>query len=146
MRETLYSWFPWLDFFDGYWKIIGIISIIFFIISIATLPWLASQIPQDYFMPEARMQRKQQNIVTRLIVMIFRNIAGIILLLMGMVMLIGPGQGLITIIVAIMLLDFPGKFRLERWLISRPGILKAINWLRNKKGRVPLQVPETTES
>jgi hypothetical protein len=49
-----------------------------------------------------------------------------------------PGQGLLTILIGVMLLDFPGKRRLERWLLRRRGVLAAINKVRARYGRPPL--------
>ena len=39
---------------------------------------------------------------------------------------------------AITLLDFPGKFRLQRWVLSRRGVLDSINWVRKRRGKDPL--------
>jgi hypothetical protein len=55
-------------------------------------------------------------------------------------MLILPGQGLFTIIIGLMLSNYPGKYALEKKLISTPSILKSINWLRKKSNKPPLIV------
>jgi hypothetical protein len=34
-----------------------------------------------------------------------------------------------------MLMNFPGKYRFERWLISRGPLLKIVNRFRQKHGR-----------
>jgi len=49
-----------------------------------------------------------------------------------------PGQGILTILIGVMLLNFPGKRRLERWLVSRPRVLPVINGLRARFGKPPL--------
>jgi hypothetical protein len=51
-----------------------------------------------------------------------------------------PGQGLLTILIALILLDFPGKRSLERRIIARPKVLRAVNGLRTKAGRPPLHL------
>ena len=56
-------------------------------------------------------------------------------------MLFVPGQGLLTIIVGLTVMNYPGKFRLERWLVMRPRVLPALNWLRKRYGHPPLQDP-----
>ena len=56
-------------------------------------------------------------------------------------MLVLPGQGLLTIFVALVLLDFPGKLRLERWLIRKPAVRRPIDWIRAKAGREPIRPP-----
>ena len=49
-----------------------------------------------------------------------------------------PGQGLLTILIGLMLIDFPGKHRLERTIISRPKILRTVNRLRARYDKRPL--------
>ncbi len=49
-----------------------------------------------------------------------------------------PGQGLLTILLGVMLLDFPGKRRLEFKIISRPKVFRAINRLRARFDKPPL--------
>ncbi|HSK63236.1 MAG TPA: hypothetical protein VK893_05325 [Pyrinomonadaceae bacterium] len=71
-----------------------------------------------------------------------KNIAGILLVALGVVLSLPgvPGQGLLTILLGVMLLDFPGKDRLEQKLLSRPSIVNAINRLRGRFGKPPLQL------
>ena len=52
-----------------------------------------------------------------------------------------PGQGILTILMGVMLVDFPGKHAAERWLLTRRGVLTAINALRGKLGKPPLLTP-----
>jgi hypothetical protein len=49
-----------------------------------------------------------------------------------------PGQGLLTILLGIMLLDFPGKRGLEYKLVSKPKVRDAVNKLRRKFGKPDL--------
>ena len=58
----------------------------------------------------------------------------------GIAMLLLPGQGVLTILIGIMLLDFPGKRSLEFWIIRQRGVLKAANWIRRKSNHPPLEV------
>jgi hypothetical protein len=71
-----------------------------------------------------------------------KNIAGVLLVALGIVLSIPgvPGQGLLTILLGIMLLDFPGRDRLEHKLLSRPGIVNTINRLRKRFGKPPLEL------
>ncbi len=57
-------------------------------------------------------------------------------------MLALPGQGLLTIIVGLIFLDFPGKYRLERKIIGNHAIFSGINWIRDKAGKPPLILEE----
>jgi hypothetical protein len=69
-----------------------------------------------------------------------KNIAGILLVALGIVLSLPgvPGQGLLTVLLGIMLLDFPGRDRLEQKLLSKPSIVNAINRLRGRFGKPPL--------
>jgi hypothetical protein len=59
-------------------------------------------------------------------------------------MLVLPGQGLLTMLIGISLMDFPGKRAIERSIIGRPLILKSINRIRQRFGRPPLMVRRRT--
>ena len=74
--------------------------------------------------------------------LIAKNILGFVLIIAGIAMLVLPGQGLLTIVVGVVLMNFPGKFRLERWLAMRAPIWRSLNWLRRKARRPELQRPE----
>ncbi len=52
-------------------------------------------------------------------------------------MLFLPGQGLLTMLLGILFIDFPGKHRLEQKLIQHPKILRTINTFREKAGKPP---------
>ena len=71
-----------------------------------------------------------------------KNIGGLLLVALGVVLSLPgvPGQGLLTILLGVMLLDFPGKDRMEQKLLSRPSIQKAINGLRARFGKPPLEL------
>jgi hypothetical protein len=56
----------------------------------------------------------------------------------GILMLVLPGQGLLTILVGLMLSDYPGKFKLEKRIIKTNLVLKTINWYRTKSNIPPL--------
>lgn len=79
---------------------------------------------------------------SRVLHAIGRNVGGAILILLGIAMSLPgiPGQGFLTIIIGITLLDIPGKRRLERRLISRPRILHVINGMRARFSRKPLEL------
>jgi hypothetical protein len=80
--------------------------------------------------------------VIRFLILIIKNIFGMVLLLAGISMLVLPGQGILTIMMGLVLLNFPGKRRFERWLIRKQSILRALNWLRRRAGHAPLLEPE----
>ncbi|MDA8786738.1 hypothetical protein N9N19_04270 [Porticoccaceae bacterium] len=118
----------------------GVGSAIVFAISLLTLPWLVAQIPDDYFVPKKRRptQWKTRQPLIRLIILIGKNCLGYMLLLGGILMLFLPGQGLLTMVTGLLLIDYPGKFRLERKIVNTPAVLKSLNWLRAKAHKPPL--------
>jgi len=110
--------------------------------TLLVVPLLVARIPEDYFVRDrhALGTFPQRHWLISLIGHGLKNVLGVIITLMGIVMLFVPGQGVLTILIGVMLLDFPGKRRLELELIRRPSILKAVNWMRRKAGRSELLV------
>jgi hypothetical protein len=106
--------------------------------------WAIVQLPTDYFSRTSRrpLSTWEQHPVLRPIYLIAKNLLGFILIIAGIAMLILPGQGLLTIVVGIVLMNFPGKFRLERWLATREPIWRSLNWLRRKARQPELQRPD----
>jgi hypothetical protein len=76
----------------------------------------------------------------RLPARISKNILGALLAVLGIILALPgvPGQGLLTVLIGLVLLDLPGKRRLERQIVSRPRVLRAINRLRKRFGQAPL--------
>jgi hypothetical protein len=72
-----------------------------------------------------------------------RNVIGVVLVVLGVVMSVPgvPGQGLLTVLIGLMLVDFPGRRRLEKSLARRPGILATMNRIRARFGRPPVLPP-----
>jgi len=118
-------------------------TIITFIATLIAVPILVVRIPPDYFSWRKRHGKLWANHhpVVRAMLMIGKNALGFILVAAGIIMLVLPGQGIFTILIGIMLLNFPGKYRLERWIAARRPVLRSINWLRRRAGRAPL-VPD----
>lgn len=123
-----------------WWLAIG--SVVSFLGTLILVPFLVVRIPEDYFSHSRRHQPPwaNQHPVIRAILILLKNLVGIIFVLAGILMLVLPGQGLLTIVIGIIMIDFPGKYRMERWIISYQPILKSINWLRVRARRNPLIV------
>ena len=119
----------------------GISSIFIFLISIIGISWFVAQIPEDYFLPLKRQRSiwQEQKPILRFIVIIGKNIIGLSLIIGGLLMLVLPGQGLLTIVTGLLLVNYPGKYKLEQKLVSMPSIFKALNWIRFKAKKPPLQ-------
>jgi len=116
------------------------ISFVLLVLGGLTAPVIVARIPADYF---ARTDQAAGNSwsVARIVTRVVRSLLGIVLLVAGIAMLVLPGQGILTVLAALLLLEFPGKRRLELSLIRQPPILKTIQWLRRRAGREPLEIP-----
>lgn len=119
---------------------LGSISFLVFIFSLISIKWLVALIPSDYFIEDKRNKYQSSYPLTWLISIIIKNIVGYILIIGGILMLVLPGQGLFTIIIGLMLSNYPGKYFIERKFIALPSVLKTINWLRKKSNKPPLKV------
>jgi hypothetical protein len=121
------------------WWIAGA-SILTFLAFLVVVPLLAVRIPSDYF-AHGNFHKKlwaDHPLVLRMVLLIGKNLLGYVFVAAGIVMVVLPGQGILTILAGIMLLDFPGKYRLVRWIVGRPQVLRTLNWLRRRAGRPPL--------
>ncbi|HEU4479438.1 MAG TPA: hypothetical protein VFR80_13045, partial [Pyrinomonadaceae bacterium] len=65
---------------------------------------------------------------------------GVLLVILGVLLSLPgvPGQGILTILLGIMLLDFPGRRSLERRIVGWPKVFNAINKLRRRFDKPPL--------
>lgn len=111
-----------------------------FVVSLVVVPVLVVRLPADYFAHGRREKPPwgEAHPIVRGGMIAGKNLLGAVFVIVGLIMLLTPGQGLITVVIGIVLLDFPGKYRLERWAVSRRPVLGAMNWLRQKAGRPPL--------
>ncbi len=71
---------------------------------------------------------------------IAKNLFGVFLIILGILLSLPgvPGQGILTILLGLIMLDIPGKRPLEAKIIRRPTVLAAANNLRSRWGRPPL--------
>lgn len=121
---------------------IGALSVGTFVASVLGIPYFLARLPADYY---SRREQRRLGIEParrplRLAAVVLRNVFGATLLVLGAAMLVLPGQGLLTLLVALMLLDFPGKHRLERRILRTPGVLRVVNALRARAERPPLDL------
>ena len=114
-----------------------------FVLSLVSVGIVVIRIPRDDFASEhpPRLWTRQRPLV-RLLLHVLKNILGVILVALGVIMSLPgvPGQGILTVLIGAMLLDFPGKRCAERWLLRRRGVLKAINGVRARAGKPPLEI------
>lgn len=105
---------------------------------------ILARLPEDYFLDDERRTPARMWIryppSVRWLFLIAKNLLGGVFVLLGLVFLLTPGQGFLTILAGFLLMDFPGKFDIERWLIRRRQVKRSIDYLRRRAGRPPLKV------
>jgi len=124
---------------------IGILSLAAFVGTLIIIPILIVRIPANYFRRERQKPNpcdKNQHAAICFIGLVCKNLFGAIFVLAGVALLFLPGQGFITMLIGIMMLNFPGKFRLEQRIVQKPTVLHSINWIRTKAGRPALEIPK----
>jgi hypothetical protein len=122
--------------------VLAVASGVFFVLSLVGVPWFVARVPADYFSRRERAELglpAPKSTPLRIAVRVGKNLLGVFLLVAGLAMVVLPGQGLITIVVALLFLDFPGKRRLERRIIGARPVLRAINSLRKRAGQPPIE-------
>jgi hypothetical protein len=121
-----------------------VISVTSFLVTLIAVPVTLIRLSADYFIPDYQSRlssvSKVSHPVIRTLWELTKFVLGLTLVVVGILMLVLPGQGIITILIGIMLLRFPGKYRLQRWILGRERVLRSANWLRRKAGREPLRI------
>jgi len=139
--NSINSLILWFSDHPGVLIGLGASSILIFIISILGISWFVAQIPEDYFLSSKRKPSKwqEQKPILRLAVLFGKNIIGVSLIIGGLLMLVLPGQGLLTIVTGLLLINYPGKYKLEQKLVAIPSVFRALNWIRMKANKPPLK-------
>lgn len=127
------------DFFASITLRGALLSLLVFVLtfsaSLAIVSVVLVKLPATYF---KRSNNKKflanRPPIIRWLAIAGKNLLGFVLVVVGILLSLPgvPGQGMLTILLGVMLLDFPGRPRFEHWLVSRPKILHAINKLRHR--------------
>lgn len=113
-----------------------VVSIGTLVLSALLLPWLIARLPADYFArDDSGPLFQRHHPVVRLVLLTMKNVFGLVLVVVGVLMLVLPGQGILTIIAGLAMLDIPGRHRFIQRLASSEAVLGGLNWLRRKTGR-----------
>lgn len=136
-----------IEWVTGYWAALTwthiaigfVIFVASFTLSILMVAVVIVKIPANYFSSHYQQDfMPGSSWLARWGATIAKNLIGVILILAGIAMLIGPGQGVLTILIGLIMLDIPGKRPFEARIIGRPAVLAAANRLRAKYGKEPL--------
>jgi len=139
------------EFFNELWAsltlgkaLIGVgLFLISLLVSFVAIGIVMVKIPANYFsshyqhdfMPNSRW-------IVRWGAVVAKNILGVCLIALGIILSLPgvPGQGILTILLGLIMIDIPGKRPLEARIIKRPTVLSAINRLREKYDKPPLEL------
>jgi hypothetical protein len=114
--------------------------------SVVVAAALVVSLPSTYFVDGPTSGgRPERSLIVRWSVRVLKNVLGAFLVVAGTLMLFTPGQGVLTVLLGLLLLDLPGKRTLERKLVSLPRVQQALNRLRARFGRPPLVLEQKRE-
>lgn len=136
--SQLWASITWGQILLGVGLFLGSLALSFGAIAIVMV-----KIPKNYFSSHYKRDfLPGSSFVVRWGAVIAKNIFGVFLILLGLALSLPgvPGQGFLTILLGLIMLDIPGKRPLEARIIKRPAILSAINNLRARYSKPPLEL------
>lgn len=116
-------------------QLLALASLLMFFGSLVAVPWLIGRLPVDYFLSHWKQvdESRRRHPLAQVLIPVLRNLVGCVLLMAGVAMLLLPGQGLLTMVIGLCLMDFPGKRKVLDWLVGRAAIQQGLNWIRRKQ-------------
>lgn len=124
---------------------LGGASLLMFAGSLIAVPLVVVRLPKDYLRREHKLVREWPRCFS-LPFMVLKNAFGVLFFLSGLAMLILPGQGLLTLFIGMVMLDFPRKQILVRRILGYRRFLRVINRLRARFGKPELEQPPAQAS
>ena len=114
-------------------------SVFMFVGTLIAIPIILMRLPADYFYTRIpRPWMENHHPVLRVMGHIVKNLVGAVFLFAGLLMLFLPGQGVLTMLIGLSLVEFPGKRRLEAKIVGQSTVLSTINSMRAKFNKPPL--------
>ncbi|HEY2413097.1 MAG TPA: hypothetical protein VGI40_12685 [Pirellulaceae bacterium] len=111
-------------------------------LSLVAFMGLIIALPPTYFRDDRHLWIDRHPLL-RWLGILAKNLLGVAIIALGILLSLPgiPGQGLLTIAIGVMLVDFPGKHRLIQGFVGRPGVLAGLNRVRRAFKRPPLLGP-----
>ena len=129
------------DWISDYNQIIqwaGIVSVFLLFLSLFLLKYVILRLPEDYFITASSISKSPQKIIVR----VAKNAVGFLLTICGIILLFTPGQGMITILIGLCLIDLAIVNQFKKKIINNSQVQKALNWIRTKKSVKPFNFPK----
>jgi hypothetical protein len=120
--------------------LLATLSVVAFLISIIVLPLILIRLPADYFVTPPHIPERHP--VIGIILKLLKNAIGLLLLAIGFIMLFIPGQGILTMLFGLALMDFPGKWQLQGRIARAPRVHRSLDWLRQKTDQPLFILPD----
>jgi len=139
------------DWLDLLWQWLGdhaaltsvmlVVSIVVLIGSLWICHYILTTVPPDYFQGKHKPFEEWRESKPALwwTLMITKNLVGVLLIVVGLIMFVTPGQGILTLLFGVALVDMPGKHKLMRKIIERKSVLRVINRMRARANQPPLE-------
>lgn len=127
-----------------WWPQLLLASLTMAVLSVLLIPLLLVQLPADHFVAHPRSKPRHPLLMAS--IWLLRNLLAVLLLVAGILMLFLPGQGLLTMLLAVAFADLPGKQHVERALLRRPLIFQGANWIRKRYHRPPFIHPDAFDA
>lgn len=129
----------------GAWALlIFLLTVVFGIAATLVIFVVVARLPVDHFLED----RPRKYICQTLLQKIWwggKNTLGIALIVAGIIMIITPGPGFLSILIGLSLVDFRQKYALILVGLKRPSVRKSLNWMRKKANVPPLKFPSQCE-
>jgi hypothetical protein len=127
----------------------ALLSVVMFLGGSAVVTFVLVKLPANYFhSSHAREFLVERHPVLRAVGIVAKNVLGVVLVVLGVIMAVPgvPGPGVLSVLLGVMLLDFPGKRELETRIVSQPRVFSSINALRARFDKPPLILDERQET
>jgi hypothetical protein len=129
----------WIQDHQELLAIAGGLGMVLLLGSLLAIPIIVAVMPEDYFVRISQPPIRRRPF--RQLLHILKNMLGTFLLLSGLLLLSLPGQGVLTIVIGLSIIDFPGKHALQIRLVRQPKIRQSIQWIRAKVHHRLLLIP-----
>lgn len=125
---------------------VGIFSAVSFVGSLIAIPIVVARLPEDHFVAQHQAADWVSSSFARRLWLVLKNFLGVLLVAGGLLMIVLPGQGVLTILLGVAVMDVPGKWKLMRALARRPQVMNALNWMRERADRPPMLPPLASQT
>jgi len=141
--EWLMQQWEWIRQHETVFAWVGAVSLVSFIVSFIAVPIVIRRMPHDYFLEKSPRTDdiRNRHSFLRLFFHLLKNLIGGILFAGGVLMLLTPGQGVLTMLIGLLLMDFPGKRGLEIRIMRLKPVKKTVDWIRERAEKPPLILP-----